>query len=112
MYNEQGRAIRVLQVDAAAAARHDTDVATGLAGLYGERHERIRDAMADARDPDMAAWLIAVLSAGIGAKESAALPLPEADRLRDTMLAVLHGLGAPLPERGGSTTSSNGGHTP
>ena len=45
MYDEPGRDVRLLEVDAAAAARHDTDVAAGLVELYRERHERIRDAM-------------------------------------------------------------------
>ncbi len=37
MYAEDRRDIRLLEVDAAAAARHDPDVAAGLANLYGER---------------------------------------------------------------------------
>ena len=85
MYGEDGRDIRLLEVDAAAAARHDPDVAAGLADLARERHERIRDAMAEARDPDTAAWLVEALSQGIGIKESSGLPLPDADRLHDTI---------------------------
>ena len=93
MYAEDRRDIRLLEVDAAAAARHDPDVAAGLANLYGERDARIRDAMADVRDPDTAAWLVGVLSAGIGTKESTGLPLPDADRLHATLVAVLRALG-------------------
>jgi AcrR family transcriptional regulator len=92
MYAEDRREIRLLEVDAAAAARHDPDVAAGLASLYGERDGRIRDAMADVRDPDTAAWLVGVLSAGIGTKESTGLPLPDADRLHATLVAVLRAL--------------------
>ena len=92
MYAEDRRDIRLLEVDAAAAARHDPDVAAGLASLYGERDARIRDAMADVRDPDTAAWLVGVLSAGIGTKESTGLPLPDADRLHATLVAVLRAL--------------------
>ena len=92
MYDDRGREIRLLQVDAAAAGRHDPDVAAGLASLSHERDARIRDAMADLRDPDTAAWFVGALSAGIGAKESAGLPLPEDDRLRDAILAVLGAL--------------------
>jgi len=92
MYDASGRDIRVLEVDAAAAARHDPDVAAGLADLARERHERIRDAMAEARDPDTAAWFVEALSQGIGIKESSGLPLPEADRLHDTILAALRSL--------------------
>jgi AcrR family transcriptional regulator len=92
MYAEDRREIRLLEVDAAAAARHDPDVAAGLASLYGERDGRIRDAMADVHDPDTAAWLVGVLSAGIGTKESTGLPLPDADRLHATLVAVLRAL--------------------
>jgi AcrR family transcriptional regulator len=93
IYDESGREIRLLEVDAAAAARHDPDVAAGLAGLYRERHVRIRDAMSDdARDPDTAAWLVAALTGGIGMKESTGLPLPQADRLHDTILRVIRSL--------------------
>jgi AcrR family transcriptional regulator len=90
--DEQGRGIRLLEVDAAAAARHDPDVAAGLAILYGERHQRIRDAVADVRDPDTTAWLIAALSGGIGMKESAGLPLPDTDRLHDAISDARRGL--------------------
>jgi AcrR family transcriptional regulator len=93
MYDQHGRESRLLEVDAAAAARHDPDVAAGLASLYDDRHARIRDAMSDTRDPDTAAWLVAVLTAGIGSKESAGLPLPDADRLHATLLAVVRALG-------------------
>ena len=92
MYDAGGRDVRVLEVDAAAAARHDADVAAGLGELYRERHEHIRDAMSDARDPDTAAWLGEALSQGIGIKESSGLPRPDPDRLHDTILAALRSL--------------------
>jgi AcrR family transcriptional regulator len=89
MYDETGRETRLLEVDAAAAARHDPDVASGLAELYRERHERIRDAMAATRDPDTAAWLVAALTGGIGMKESTLLPRPDDDQLHAALLRVL-----------------------
>ncbi len=92
MFDEPGREIRVLEVDAAAAARHDPDVAAGLAALYLDRHARIRDAASETRDPDTAAWLIAALNAGIAMKESTGVPLPDADRLRVAIDDALHGL--------------------
>jgi len=92
MYEEAGRDIRLLEVDAAAAARHDPDVAAGLASLYLERHARIRDAVSGVADPDTAAWLVAALSAGIGMRESTGLPLPDHDRLHTALLAALRGL--------------------
>ena len=92
MYNQEGRQTRLLEVDAAAAARHDADVAAGLAHLYNERHLRIRDAMIDSDDPDTVAWLIAALTAGIGMKESAALPLPDRALLRRKILAAIEAM--------------------
>jgi AcrR family transcriptional regulator len=92
MYASGRRDIRVLEVDAAAAARHDPDVAAGLAELYEDRHTRIRDAMADMRDPDAAAWIVGVASGGIGMKEAAGLPRPDDERLRDVLLDLLKGM--------------------
>jgi AcrR family transcriptional regulator len=92
MYDRGGRDTRLLEVDAAAAARHDPDIAAGLADLYRERHERIRDAMGTIRDADTAAWLVSALTGGLGMKESTGLPLPDAERLRDSLLAALNGV--------------------
>lgn len=92
IFDDEGRDVRLLEVDAAAAARHDPDVAAGLAELYEERLGRIRDAMAELRDPETAAWLVAALTGGIGMKESSRLPLPDADRLHAAILGALRGL--------------------
>ena len=92
MFNDEGRRIRLLEVDAAAAARHDDDVASGLAHLYNERHARIRDAMVDSDDPDTVAWLIAALTAGIGMKEATAPPLPDRALLRRKILAAIEAM--------------------
>jgi AcrR family transcriptional regulator len=89
MYEESGRAIRLLEVDAAAAARHDPDVEAGLTELYRERQKRIRAAVAGVPDPEMAAWLISTLAAGIAMKQATGLPLPGTARLRATILASL-----------------------
>jgi AcrR family transcriptional regulator len=89
IYQDRGRDLRVLEVDAAAAARHDPDVAAGLADLYRERHARICDALSEATDPDTAAWLVGVLTAGVGMRESIGMPLPRDDRLRTTLLAAI-----------------------
>ena len=92
MHDEAGRETRLLEVDAAAAARHDPEVAAGLASLYLERHARIRDAMSELADPDTAAWVLAALSAGIGMKEATGIPLPDAQRLSTTVLTAVDGL--------------------
>ena len=92
MHDEAGRETRLLEVDAAAAARHDPEVAAGLASLYLERHARIRDAMSELADPDTAAWVLAALSAGIGMKEATGLPLPDSKRLSTTVWSAVEGL--------------------
>ena len=87
-----GREIRLLEVDAAAAARHDPDVAAGLLMLYGERDLRIRDAASRLSDPEAAAWLIAVLAAGIGFREAAGSPAPSAERAHRVLAQAVDGL--------------------
>jgi AcrR family transcriptional regulator len=90
-FDKQGRDIRLLEVDAAAAARHDADVAAGLTELYHQRLNRIRDAMKTADDPDTAGWIVAALAGGIGMKEASRFPLPQSDRLRAALLTALAG---------------------
>jgi AcrR family transcriptional regulator len=92
MFDPAGREVRVLEVDAAAAARHDPEVAAGLADFYAERHERIRDAMSELADPNTAAWLIAVITAGIGMREAAGVPRPTRKALQAALLATIEGL--------------------
>jgi AcrR family transcriptional regulator len=94
IHDARNRDTRLLEVDAAAAARHDPEVAAGLANLYLERHARICDAMSEseAADPDAAAWVVTALTAGIGMKESSGLPIPDADRLTAAISDALRGL--------------------
>jgi AcrR family transcriptional regulator len=92
IHDETNRDTRLLEVDAAAAARHDPDVASGLRSLYLERHARICEAMGEHADPDTATWVISALTAGVGMKESTGLPVPDARRLTTTIVAVLDGL--------------------
>lgn len=92
MFGRRGRETRLLEVDAAAAARHDADVAAGLAELYRERHARIADAFAGTRDADTGAFLVAAITAGIGMKESSGLKLPADDRLATAIVAMLESL--------------------
>jgi AcrR family transcriptional regulator len=92
IHDETYRETRLLEVDAAAAARHDPEVAAGLIDLYQQRHAQTRDAMSGLADPDTAAVVVAALTAGIGAKEAAGLSLPDADRLTATLLAAVNGL--------------------
>jgi TetR/AcrR family transcriptional repressor of nem operon len=92
MFDEHYRDIRILEVDAAAAARQDPDVAAGLVELYRQRVERMRDALAMTHDPESAAWLMSALIAGIGMKESVGLPQLDPDQLAATLTAIFEGL--------------------
>jgi AcrR family transcriptional regulator len=92
MFDEAGREVRLLEVDAAAAARHDPEVAAGLVEFYADRHERIRDATSELADPDTSAWFIAVITAGIGMREAAGVPRPEREALQAALVAALEGL--------------------
>ena len=92
MHDQSGRELRLLEVDAAAAARHDPDVAAGLGILYRERHARIEETMVDAPDPETTAWLVSAVVAGIGAREAVGLPAPDATRLSTTIMSAMRGL--------------------
>jgi len=86
------RRLRFLEVDAAAAARHDPDVAAGLADLYRDRQKQIREATAETADPETAAWLIGALAAGVGMKEAVGMPPPDHDRLVTAIYTALRAL--------------------
>lgn len=92
MYQEGWREVRLLEVDAAAAARHDPDVAGGLVSFYLERHARTRDVVSELDDPDTVAWVIGALEAGIAMRESSGVKRPEASRLNAVLVATLTGL--------------------
>lgn len=73
-----GREARVLQIDAAAAARHDPDVAAGMRELNEERFRAIEDATDLARDPHMIAYIIEAISFGTGVHEAFGNEIPDA----------------------------------
>jgi AcrR family transcriptional regulator len=88
LHDVRAQDIRVLQVDAAAAARHDPDVAAGMADLYAERDAAIRAALSDHPDPETTAWFLATISAGVGMKEAMGLPPPDPERFRAAVRAM------------------------
>lgn len=93
LYDPAGRDTRLLEVDAAAAARLDPDVASGLAALYRERRVQIETMVADL-SPDAAAlaWFITTVGAGIGVREAAGIPLPTQKAMRATISAAFDGV--------------------
>jgi AcrR family transcriptional regulator len=92
MFDRAGREVRLLEVDAAAAARHDPEIAAGLVELYRERHAHIQAACGEVADPEVMALVVMILTLGIGLQESVGTPLPEPDRLRVAILAMLDAL--------------------
>jgi AcrR family transcriptional regulator len=73
-----GREARLLQVDAAAAARHDPDVAAGMRELNEERFRAIEDAMDRGQDPRVLAYIVEALAFGTGMHEAFGNELPDA----------------------------------
>jgi hypothetical protein len=92
MFDERYHEIRLLEVDAAAAARYDAEVAAGLGALYQERHERMRDAISAMRDPDTTAWLMSTIMGGVGLRDAIGVPRPDADQLAAALVAALSAL--------------------
>ncbi|MDG2028415.1 MAG: helix-turn-helix domain containing protein [Acidimicrobiales bacterium] len=74
------RELRLLQTDAAAAARHDEDVAAGLTVLHDERNEWIVASLDERVDRETIVYIINALSAGVGAREAVGRPAPDPER--------------------------------
>ena len=98
LYDPTGRATRLLEVDAAAAARHDADVAAGLAALYRERRVQIKQMVIGlSADAEALAWFISTVGAGIGVREAAGIPSPTVKSMRATISAAFEGVLQDLP---------------
>jgi AcrR family transcriptional regulator len=92
IYDAHYRDVRLLEIDAFAAARHDDDVAAGLAFLYRERTERMRDALSGMRDPETVAWLMGALIGGTGTREAIGLGPPSTERLAAALVSAFAAL--------------------
>ncbi|MFN8028074.1 MAG: TetR family transcriptional regulator [Acidimicrobiia bacterium] len=84
-----GREARLLQIDAAAASRHDPDVAAGMRELNEERFRAIEDATGDARDPHVVAYIIEAIAFGTGAQEAFGNEVPDPERWIETFGPML-----------------------
>jgi len=76
------RELRMLQIDAAAASRHDADVAAGMAELHRTRGSWIVESLGDVEDAETIAFVVSALSAGVGALESQQREPPDVDAWR------------------------------
>lgn len=79
------RELRMLQIDGAAAARHDADVAAGIEEIHETRTARIIDGLGAIDDPETIAFVISTLSAGVGVQESHTRAVPDVDAWRRTV---------------------------
>lgn len=79
------RDLRMLQIDAAAAARHDPDVAAGVEEIHERRSAWIVDGLGGVGDPETIAFVISALSAGVGVQEAHQRELPDVDAWRRTV---------------------------
>ena len=77
--NPLSRNLRLLQIDAAAAARHDPDVAAGVEEIYAARSSWILDTLRRLDSPETLLYIINALSAGVGAQEAHGRPTPDPD---------------------------------
>lgn len=90
LFGDDGRSTRLLVLDAAAAARHDPEVAAGMAALDTERQAAMRAALAGiVDDGETVAWIVSALSMGIGMRESIDVGFPEVERVADVLLRLL-----------------------
>jgi AcrR family transcriptional regulator len=79
------RELRMLQIDAAAAARHDPDVAAGMDEIHETRSAWIRESLTGVGDPETMAFVINALSAGVGVQEAHERDVPDAEAWRRTV---------------------------
>ena len=77
--NPDSRDLRLLQIDAAAAARHDPDVAAGVEEICAARSAWILDTLRHLDSPETLLYIINALSAGVGAQEAHGRPAPDPD---------------------------------
>ena len=94
--NPDSRHLRLLQLDAAATARHDPDVAAGVAEIFSTRNAWILDTLRRLNTPEVLLYMINALSSGVGVQEAHGRPAPDPE-LWSKILARMFGLADPLP---------------
>ena len=92
--NPDSRHLRLLQIDAAAAARHDPDVAAGVAKIFSARNAWILDTLRRLDAPEVVLYIINALSAGVGVQEAHGRPAPDPELWSKTV-AQLFGMREP-----------------
>ena len=83
--NPDSRHLRLLQIDAAAAARHDADVAAGVGEIFSARNAWILDTLRRLDAPEVLLYVINALSAGVGVQEAHGRPAPNPEMWSETV---------------------------
>ncbi len=83
--NPDSRHLRLLQIDAAAAARHDADVAAGVGEIFSARNAWILDTLRRLDAPEVMLYVINALSAGVGVQEAHGRPAPNPEMWSETV---------------------------
>ena len=83
--NPDSRHLRLLQIDAAAAARHDPDVAAGMAEIFSARNAWILDTLRRLDAPEVLLYVVNALSAGVGVQEAHGRPAPDPELWSKTL---------------------------
>ncbi len=97
--NPLSRDLRLLQIDAAAAARHDPDVAAGVGEIYAARSAWILDTLRRLDSPETLLYIINALSAGVGAQEAHGRPAPDPDQWSSAVARMFGVTGTPGESR-------------
>jgi AcrR family transcriptional regulator len=93
LWSREGLGVRLLTVDAAAAARHDPDVLAGMAALDRERAAAVDKRLEEVPPGAQAVeWLVLALAAGIGMREAWGVRTPEQGELEQTVARLIDAL--------------------
>ena len=93
LWSDDGRDVRLLVTDAAAAARHDPEVLAGMAALDADRRAAVTSRLEGLpADAEAVAWLILGLASGIGMREAIGTPRPDAARLEPALARLIDAL--------------------
>ena len=81
-----------MQTDAAAAARHDPDVAAGVEEVFAQRAEWILRTLSRYEDSDTVMFVVNALSSGIGVQEAHGRDVPDVELWRKTLSSMFDAL--------------------
>lgn len=93
LWSDDGRDVRLLVTDAAAAARHDADVHAGMAALEAERDSAVTNRLEGLpAGAEAVGWLIQSLASGIGVREAIGVRRPDPHVLEPALARLIDAL--------------------